>query len=557
MQDEPSGGNDAFTLSSRRRIGRGRSPSWTGHLNRMANAAGRSFDIGRKTLPQATKRLRGALDPGGSMRRTPMTRAVLLGLVALLVLPAAAMADTFNAAGKGLPDSVGINSLWVIVAGCFVMFMQAGFAFLEIGFSRGKNSGTVVAKILTNFSIAAILYWAVGFAFAFGGATGHIIGDTGFFLRDFGDPQKAFPIMGLSDATIESKWFFQFVFCAVSLAIVWGTTLERIKLRVYVSYAVVFSALIYPIASGWVFGGGWLQVNVGMQDFAGSTVVHLMGATGAFAALLLLGPRRGKYGPNGKARAIPGHNMPLFGLGILILWLGWFGFNPGSGLQAMDGRFSEIAMVTNVAAAAGVISAVAVMYLKTKKIDIGMAGNGAIAALVAITAPSGYVELWAAPIIGAVAGVIVVFGVIAIDKWIDDPVGALSAHGLAGIWGTIACGIFTSPRLAAYNAVGKPGLWYTGSFHQLGAQALGVTAAFVFVFSFSFITFWAIKKTYGMRVTAEEEDAGLDIVEHGMYGYPEQFIPAPELVGYGPPAQPVAPPPPQTRQPQTAQVSAS
>ena len=277
------------------------------------------------------------------MRRTPMTRAVLLGLVALLVLPAAAMADTFDAAGKGLPDSVGINSLWVIVAGCFVMFMQAGFAFLEIGFSRGKNSGTVVAKILTNFSIAAILYWAVGFAFAFGGATGHIIGDTGFFLRDFGDPQKAFPIMGLSDATIESKWFFQFVFCAVSLAIVWGTTLERIKFGVYVIYAVVFSALIYPIASGWVFGGGWLQVNVGMQDFAGSTAVHLIGATGALAALLLLGPRRGKYGPDGKARAIPGHNMPLFGLGVLILWLGWFGFNPGSTLGALDGRFTEVA----------------------------------------------------------------------------------------------------------------------------------------------------------------------------------------------------------------------
>ena len=253
------------------------------------------------------------------MRRSSTARAVVLGCAALLLLPAAAMADTFDAAGKGLPDSVGINSLWVIVAGCFVMFMQAGFAFLEIGFSRGKNAGTVVAKILTNFSIAAILYWAVGFAFAFGGATGHVIGDTGFFLRDFGDPQKAFPIMGLSDATIESKWFFQFVFCAVSLAIVWGTTLERIKFGVYIIYAVVFSALIYPIASGWVFGGGWLQVNVGMQDFAGSTAVHLIGATGALAALLLLGPRRGKYDRDGKARAIPGHNMPLFGLGVLIL----------------------------------------------------------------------------------------------------------------------------------------------------------------------------------------------------------------------------------------------
>jgi Amt family ammonium transporter len=360
--------------------------------------------------------------------------------------------------------------------------------------------------------------------------------------------------MGLSDATIEAKWYFQFVFCAVSLAIVWGTTLERIKFGVYIIYAIVFAGLIYPIGAHWIFGGGWLATKTGMQDFAGSTVVHLIGATGALAALLLLGPRRGKYSKEGKPRAIPGHNMPLFGLGILILWLGWFGFNPGSGLQAMDGRFPEIAMVTNLAAAAGVLSAVAVMYLKVRKIDIGMAGNGAIAALVAITAPSGYVEVWAAPIIGAVAGVIVVFGVIAIDKWIDDPVGALSAHGLAGIWGTISCGIFTSPRLAEYNAVGDPGLWYSGSFHQLFAQIIGVLAAFTFVFVLSFATFFAIKKTIGMRVSAEEEDAGLDISEHGMYGYPEQFIPAPELIGYSAPA--LGTPPARVATPTTREVPA-
>jgi Amt family ammonium transporter len=476
------------------------------------------------------------------MRRTSIARALVLGLVAALVLPAAAMADTFDAAGAGaLPDSVGINSIWVVVAACLVMFMQAGFAFLEIGFSRGKNSGTVVAKILTNFSIAAIMYWAVGFAFAFGGDLGHVIGNTGFFLRDFGDPQKAFPIMGLSDATVEAKWWFQFVFCAVSLAIVWGTTLERIKFGVYIIYAVVFSALIYPIASGWVFGGGWLQVNIGMQDFAGSTAVHLIGATGALAAVLLLGARKGKYDAQGKPRAIPGHNMPLFGLGVLILWLGWFGFNPGSTLGALDGRFTEVLLVTQMAAAAGVLGAITTNYWKTKTIDIGMAGNGAIAALVAITAPSGYVDPWAGVIIGAVAGVIVVLGVYAIDKVLDDPVGALSAHGLAGIWGTLACGIFTDPKLAAYNAVGQGGLVYNGSFEQLGRQALGVVTVFAFVFAVSYATFWLIKKTYGMRVTEEEEDAGLDISEHGMYGYPEQFIPTPELVGYG--AAPTVPAP--------------
>ncbi len=467
------------------------------------------------------------------MNRSFALRAMMLGLAVALFAPAAAFADTFDAAGKGLPDSVGINSIWVIVAACLVMFMQAGFAFLEIGFSRGKNAGTVVAKILTNFSIAAILYWAVGFAFAFGGDPGHIIGSHGFFLRDFGDPQKAFPIMGLSDATIESKWWFQFVFCGVSLAIVWGTTLERVKFGVYVLYAIVFSALIYPIASGWVFGGGWLQNNLGMQDFAGSTAVHLIGATGALAVLLHLGPRIGKYGPDGRPRAIPGHNMPLFGLGVLILWLGWFGFNPGSTLNALDGRFTEVLLVTNLAAAAGVLGALGTAYFKTKTVDIGMAGNGAIGALVAITAPSGYVAPWAAIVIGLIAGIIVPLGVYAIDRKLDDPVGALTAHGLCGVWGTLSCGIFTLPTLAKFNAVGDPGLIYSGNFGQLGVQALGVVVVFAFVFAASYVTFGVIKATYGLRVSAEEEEAGLDISEHGMYGYPEQFIPAPELIGYG------------------------
>jgi ammonium transporter, Amt family len=463
--------------------------------------------------------------------------AFLVAIATSLALPGAASADTLEAAGEGvLADSVAINSIWVIFAGILVMFMQAGFAFLEIGFSRAKNAGTIVAKILTNFSIAAIGWYAVGFAFCFG--TGEIIGGSGFFLQDFGDPAEAFPVMGLSDATVESKWFFQFVFCAVSLAIVWGTTLERIKFGVYVIYAVIFSTLIYPIGAHWVFGGGWLQANVGMQDFAGSTAVHLIGATGALAALLLLGSRKGKYGSDGKPRPIPGHSMPLFGLGIFVLWLGWFGFNPGSTLGALDGRFPEVLLVTQLAASAGVLTAAITSRLTQKTLDIGMIGNGAIAALVAITAPSGYVELWAAPIIGAVAGVLVVFGVLAIDRYLDDPVGALSAHGLAGIWGTLSCGLFTSPRLAQYNAFGEAdgGLWYSGSFAQLGHQALGVVVVFSFVLVASLSAFYLIKVTYGLRVSEAEEDAGLDISEHGMYGYPEQFIPEPEFPGGASPA---------------------
>ena len=488
--------------------------------------------------------------------RSRLLRAAPMALLATLILPATALAtdvDLQQAVDGKLDSSIPINTLWVVVAAVFVLLMQAGFAMLEIGFSRAKNAGTGVAKILTNLSIAAVCYWAVGFAFAFGsadvlGISGHILGSNGFFLQFSGNPADALPVMGVSSATIESKFLFQFAFCAVSLAIVWGSTLERIKYSAYVIYAVVFAAIIYPIGSHWVFGGGWLQngdtplMPTGMQDFAGSTAVHLIGATGALAALLLLGPRKGKYGPDGKPRAIPGHSMPLVGLGVIILFFGWFGFNPGSTLGITDTRLADVAVVTLLGAAGGVIGAFAASQLKLKTIDIGMIGNGMIAGLVAITAPSGYVEAWAGPIIGFVAGVIVVLGVIAIDKRIDDPIGATSAHGLAGIWGTLSCGLFTAPRLAEYNAFGDPdgGLLYSGKFTQLIAQGVGVLVAFSFVFILSYLTFAAIKASVGLRVSEEEEDAGLDIVEHGMYGYPEQFIPLPEIgaASSGPAAKP-------------------
>ena len=439
-----------------------------------------------------------------------------------------------------LKDAIpAIETTWVIVAAVLVMFMQVGFLFLEVGFSRMKNAGTVVPKILGNFSIAAVCYWAVGFALAFGGA-GWFAGTEGTFLGTT-DP-SAFPAMEFSQAAVPAKFFFQFVFCAVSLAIVWGTTIERIKFGAYLIYAVIFSALIYPIISHWIFGGGWLQANLGMQDFAGSTVVHLTGATGALAALLLLGPRLGKYGDDGKPNVIPGHNMPLVGLAVLVLWFGWFGFNAGSTLGAIGMRFADVVVVTQLGAAAGVLGAMLVSYMITRKFDMGMTANGAIAALVAITAPSGYVEYWAAPIIGFVAGVIVVGAIVWIDHRLDDPVGALSAHGIAGVWGTLACGLFTSPRLAELNGIGDGGLFYTGSFHQLGVQAVGVGAAFVSVFAASFAVFYAIKRVHGLRVAEQEERYGLDIVEHGMWGYPEAFMPVPGSE-YRPPAMPRGWPP--------------
>jgi Amt family ammonium transporter len=478
--------------------------------------------------------------------------------------------DLVQAVDGKLADTVPTNTMFVFVAAVLVLFMQAGFAMLEIGFSRAKNAGTGVAKILTNLSIAAICYWAVGFAFAFGsadvlGISDAILGSNGFFLQFSGNGAEAFPVMGFSDATVEVKWLFQFAFCAVSLAIVWGSTLERIKYSAYVIYAIVFAAVIYPIGSHWVFGGGWLQngdtflMPTGMQDFAGSTAVHLIGATGAFAALLLLGARKGKYGPDGKPRAIPGHSMPLVGLGTIILFVGWFGFNPGSTLNIGDTRLAEVGIVTLLGCAGGIIGAFVGTQIKQKTIDIGMVANGAIAGLVAITAPSGYVELWAGPPIGFVAGLIVVFGVIWIDKKIDDPVGALSAHGLAGVWGTLACGIFTAPRLAEYNAFGNPegGLLYSGSFQQLIAQGVGVLVAFSFVFAMSYATFAIIKATIGLRVSEEDEEAGLDIVEHGMYGYPEQFIPQSDFGGPtgGPPEGP-AQAPRGARVPQPGEVTA-
>jgi Amt family ammonium transporter len=399
-----------------------------------------------------------------------------------------------------LKDTIGnIDTLWVLIAGVLVFFMQAGFLLLEVGFSRMKNAGTIVAKVIGNLSIAAVCYWAVGFALAFGATqapadgetAGWLAGNAGFFLTNLSDLQ--IPALSFSPAHPAAKVFFQFAFLAVSLAIVWGTTLERIKFGAYLIYAVVFSSVIYPVISHWIFGGGWLQVNFGMQDFAGSTVIHLLGATGALAALLLLGPRQGKYGPDGKPNVIPGHSMPLVGLGVLILFVGWFGFNPGSTLGVADGRFAEVAIVTVLGGAAGALGAMATIWAITRSFDIGMTGNGVIAGLVAITAPSGYVEYWAAIPISLIGGVLVVACVILIDRVLDDPIGALSAHGVAAIFST--------------------------------------------VFVVSFAVFFLIKATYGLRVEPEEERYGLDLVEHGMWGYPEQFMPVPGTE-YHPPSPP-------------------
>jgi ammonium transporter, Amt family len=482
--------------------------------------------------------------------------AVIVAALASLLLPGMAFAQA-DLAEQVTAKAAELDMVWVAIACVLVFFMQAGFMFLEIGFSRQKNAGTGVAKILVNLALVTIAWWAVGFGINGGG--NDFFGTDGFFFhfgQEIGSGAEA-TVVAAGDTMM---MLFGLAFCAVSLAIVWGTTLERIKFGAYVVYALVFGALIYPLIAHAVWGGGLLSAVGGkpVMDFAGSSVVHLTGATGALAALLLLGARKGKFGGDGKPRVIPGHSMPLVGLGVIILWIGWFGFNGGSTFESAGSFFGEVMLNTQLGAAAGVIGASLVIYMKTKSLDVGMAGNGAIAGLVAITAPCGFVEYWAAPIIGFVGGVIVVYGVLAFDKKLDDPVGALSAHGLAGIWGTLAVGIFGSERLILDGAA--PGVWYavfgdatfSAAIGQLGVQAAAVGLTFAVVFVLSYVTFAIIKATIGLRVPDEEEEAGLDIASHGMYGYPEQFIPQPEYSTGLPGTTSLGSPIPATASPMTA-----
>jgi ammonium transporter, Amt family len=422
---------------------------------------------------------------------------------------------------------LAIDTVWVIVAATLVLFMQLGFAMLEVGFSRGKNVGAVVAKILVNLGLATICFWAFGFAIAFGDGN-DVVGTAGWFLHVDPDADTTFAALSWSSVPLSAKFFFQAVFCAVSLAIVWGTMLDRTRFRVYVVFAVVYASVIYPIVGHWIWGGGWLG-GQGMQDFAGSTVVHLCGAVAALAGTLVIGARIGKYTSSGKPRPIPGHSMPIAVFGVIILWFGWFGFNAGSTMSAVGARFADIAMVTNLAAAAGVLGAIVGSYALQRTVDVGMAGNGAIAALVGITAGCAFVDEWAAVVIGLIAGMLMVLTVFACDRLqVDDPIGAIAAHGVGGIWGTLSLGLFTTDTLAEANGVGQAGLLYGGGLHQLGVQALGIGAVAAFVFVSSGLVFLACKATIGLRVDAQQEIEGLDIHEHGMWGYPEQFMP-----GYG------------------------
>ena len=427
------------------------------------------------------------------------------------------------------------STLWVVVAAVLVMFMQAGFAFLEAGLTRMKNVGHVAAKNVLIFALASIVYYLVGYGMAFGDGGNGFVGGSGYApsteeLLRIGQA----PFSWFSQIPAAAGYLFEVVFAGVSLAIVWGAMAERTKLWVYFAFGVVFT-LIYSLVSHWIWSpDGWLFAR-GMQDFAGSTVVHYQGALAGLAGALLLGPRLGRFGSDGKSNPIPGHNMAFTTLGVIILWFGWFGFNAGSTLSVDFGGlgfFAYVALNTNLAAAAGVVGAVAISWAVMRKPDLSMMLNGAIAALVAITAACAFVAPWGALVIGFGAGAIVVFGSQLVERArIDDPVGAIAAHGMAGVFGTLALGFLAMPSMADKLATGQGGLLYTGSAAQLGTQALGLLAVGVFTFSASFAALWVMKATFGIRTDAEAETAGLDVSEHGMWGYPELFTPVPG--GYG------------------------
>ncbi len=459
---------------------------------------------------------------------------LVICLLALLVVPAAA-ADPSGAATLEEDSFAPVNFVWTLLCGFLVMFMQAGFAMVETGLTRAKNAVNIMMKNLADFSLGAISYWAVGFALMFGtasGITGLFVGFDGFFL--LGD--------GYDVSTME-LWFFQMVFAATAATIVSGAMAERTKFSTYLIASVAITALIYPIYGHWLWGGGWLNasdfmVNLGggygALDFAGSGVVHAIGGFVGLAGALMLGPRIGKYRGDGTPVAIPGHALTLAILGVFILWFGWFGFNPGSTLAATELRISVIAANTVLASAAGGITTMLITWWRYGKPDASMTGNGVLGGLVAITASCAWVNPTAAVVIGIVAGIIIYLGVWLLD-WvlhIDDPVGAVSVHGLNGAWGLLALGLFADGTYGVYVTDGPlvTGLLY-GNTGFFAAQAISMVVNFAWAFGIGLAMFAILKYTVGLRVSAAEELQGLDIGEHGVSAYPNFVTTEPALDG--------------------------
>jgi len=428
--------------------------------------------------------------------------AILLSMPIALCLPI----NAYAAGDPAYASIIGIDTLWVLIAAFLVFFMQAGFGMVEAGFIRAKNTCNILTKNFLDFCMASLGFFIFGYAIMFGEGNG-FLGLKGWFL--VGAQSGA-------DIPLHAFWLFQAAFCGAAATIVAGGMAERMKFQAYLIYSFIISAFIYPIIGHWIWGGGWLA-NMNFADFAGSTVVHAVGGVAALVGTMILGPRIGKYNSDGSANMIAGHSIPLASLGVFILWFGWFGFNPGSTLSVGDGSLiARVAINTNLAAAAGGILAMLTVWKLFGKPDLSMAMNGALAGLVAITAPCAFVDPWAAIVIGAIGGILVVIGVVMLDKLrIDDPVGAVPVHGLNGIWGTLAIGIFGKKALGLANN----GLVYGGGITQLAVQLLGVASVVIFVIICMGIVFKTIDALIGLRVSRDEELKGLDIGEHGMESY--------------------------------------
>ncbi|MDF1541552.1 MAG: ammonium transporter [Anaerosomatales bacterium] len=421
---------------------------------------------------------------------------------------------------------VALDTVWVLVAGMLVFLMNLGFGLVESGFTRAKNTVNIISKNFIVFAVATVAFFVIGWGLMFGDGNG-IFGTQGLFMLGGADNSPAvedaysgvYSAISWTGVPLLAKFFFQLVFAATAATIVSGAVAERIKYMSFIVFSFVLVALVYPTVGHWIWGGGWLA-ELGFWDFAGSTVVHSTGAWAALAGVLVLGPRLGKFGRDGKAHAIPGHNMTSAMTGALILWFGWFGFNPGSTMAADAGAISHIVVATAFAAAAGALAATALACAILGKPDVGMTINGALGGLVGITAGCAFVGLGSSLIIGAIAGAIIVFGVLLLDRVrIDDPVGAIAVHGMGGIFGTLAVGLFAQDAIAP-GTTGN-GLLFGGGFGLLWNQIIGVAAVGAAVFGVSLLVWLAIKATIGVRVTEEEEMEGLDIGEHGNRAYPD------------------------------------
>ncbi len=436
-----------------------------------------------------------------------------VGLVALSVValtaPAAAQEVVEEPLAAEAVQAV-LDNIWVLIAAVLVIFMQAGFALVEAGLTRAKSVANIMMKNLMDFVVGVLVFGAVGFAFAFGSGN-DFIGTNGWFLNPSEWPEGTW-----GNLSLPTFFIFQVAFAATAATIVSGAMAERTKFKAYFIYSAIISAIVYPIVVHWVWGGGWLsQLDTPYHDFAGSGVVHMTGGVAALVGAAILGPRIGKYGPDGKPRAIPGHSIPFAIIGCFILLIGWFGFNPGSELAA-DGAVGPIAVTTLFAGVAGALIATLVTWIKDGKPDVAMAGNGLLAGLVGITAACAAVNNWSAVIIGAIAGLIVVFAVYFFDRVkIDDPVGAVSVHGVCGAWGVIAVGLFASEDSDFW----KQGLFFGGGADQLVSQIIGVVSIAAFVAIAMTIVFLVIKAVVGLRVSPQEELEGLDVHEHGYPGY--------------------------------------